>query len=136
MRVAAPPGRRGLSRSLSASSRALVSSAKRLASKVKFTHMPGAAQQAGRHPGAPDMSPEGIDRLVIMPDNRIKGAFDGLIACCVMFTSVVIGRANLKRQIFSPPCGLKRLFLLSISPPPNAVGRDASSPFAPSLSPE
>ena len=59
-------------------------------SKRLLKHMAGAASQANRFPGSPDMSPEGIDRLVIMPDNRLKNMFDILIACCVMFTTVVM----------------------------------------------
>lgn len=68
--------------------RALVrGSTKRLLSKAGFA---GAAGQAGRFAGSPDMTPEGIDRLVIMPDNQLKNAFDILIAVCVMFTSVAM----------------------------------------------
>ena len=50
-----------------------------------------------------DMSPEGIDRLVIHPNNRFKNAFDMLVACCIMFTSVSMP-LKCARSASNPTC--------------------------------
>ena len=43
-----------------------------------------------RVPGAPDMSPSGIHRLVIHPHSKLKALFDLFVVICVLWTIIMV----------------------------------------------